>query len=70
MKKNYWLIVGIVCLFSCCESSQDKRIRDDIKRNGQEFKNNIEMATGKNTSIQDVYPEIEIVHVNSKEELK
>lgn len=70
MKKSYYWFVGIAILFACCESSQDKRVQEEAKRNGQELRNNIENATGENTSIQDVYSETETVHVNSKEQLK
>jgi len=70
MKKSYYWFVGIAILFTCCESSQDKRVQEEAKRNGQELRNNIENATGENTSIQDVYSETETVHVNSKEQLK
>ena len=50
-----------------CESTQDKRVQEEAQRNGRKIRDNINRATGGNTSIQDVYPEVNTVHVNSKQ---
>jgi hypothetical protein len=67
MKINYWIIILALALLSC-ESTQDKRVQEEAQRNGREIRDNINRATGGNTSIQDVYPEVNTVHVNSKQE--
>ena len=69
MKHYSILIVFALCLLSC-ESAQDKRVQEEAKRNGQIIRDNVNRATGGNTTIQDVYPEVNAVHVNSKQELK
>lgn len=69
MKKACLLIIFSLFLLSC-ESAQDKRVQEEAKRNGQEMRDNINRATGGNTTIQEIYPEVNTVHVNSEQELK